>query len=40
MKDKACYIHRLFDLAGMANLRQLKIICAFADALMREQGGI
>ncbi|MCD8356109.1 MAG: hypothetical protein LUE11_06020 [Clostridia bacterium] len=39
MKDKAYYMHGLFDLIGAANLRHIKVICAFASAFMREQIG-
>ena len=39
MKDKTYYLHGLFDLIGAANLRQIKVICAFVSVFMREQIG-
>lgn len=39
MKDKAYFVHGLFDLIGAANLRQIKVICAFASIVIREQIG-
>lgn len=40
VKDKAYYVHGLFDLMAATNLRQIKVICAFASFLLREQIGV
>lgn len=40
MKDKAYYMHGLFNLMDAANLRQIKVICAFVSFLLREQIGV